>query len=357
MNVLQRYLTKTLLETTLIATLIILGLEIFIVFLGELRDIGHGNYNLPSAFIYVLLDLPTKLYMLFPMIGLLGILLGLGLLASHHELIIFRTSGISIFQIDWMVIKIALIMIVVMTVIGEWAAPKLEQMADNYKIIKTSNGQIFKTIHGLWVRDENKFIHIDSVFSKNKLANITVYEFDKTHRLTKSFFAESAIYHKPEWLFKNAVESNVSEYEITTKSYPEIIIPLSLNPKLIQLSSNEPQDLSLKQLISYMDFLKNNHLKNSTYDLVFWQRVLRPFATLIMMLLAVPFVFGPLRSTTRSLRLLVGILLGFGFYILNQFFGPISIVYQFPPLLAASLPTLVFASLGGLLSYRANRYH
>jgi lipopolysaccharide export system permease protein len=89
--------------------------------------------------------------------------------------------------------------------------------------------------------------------------------------------------------------------------------------------------------------------------LAFWHRILQPLATLVMMLLAVPFAFGQLRSTTRSLRLLVGILLGFGFYILNEFFGPISIVYQFPPVLAASLPMLVFAALGIVLNYRVNQ--
>lgn len=357
MKILQRYLTKTLLETTLIVVLIVLGLEVFIAFLGELRDIGNGGYTLFSAFFYVLLELPARFYMLFPMLGLLGILLGLGTLANHHELIVFRTFGISIFQIDWMIIKIALLMIVMIALVGEWVAPRLEQIASNYKMTKTSNGQMLKTIHGFWIRDCNNFVHINTIFPKGKLIGVTIYEFDKTHRLIKSLYAQSAMYRKGDWIFKDVIESSLSERQVTKKHASEASFPMNLNPKLIQFSKDEPEDLSLKQLVSYMSFLKQNHLKDPNYNFAFWSRIFQPFATLVMMLLAVPFAFGPLRSTTPGLRLLVGILIGFGFYILNQFFGPISVVYQFPPLLAAALPTIIFGALAVLLNYKANCKH
>jgi lipopolysaccharide export system permease protein len=355
MKILQRYLNKTLLEMTALVFLIVAGLEVFILFLGELRDIGHGEYTLFSAFIYVVLDLPTELYMLFPMLGLLGILLGLGILANHHELMVLRVSGLSVFQINWMVIKIAIVMIVIMTLVGEWVAPRLERMADNFKIVKTSNGQMLKTIHGLWLRNQGNFLHIDAIFPKGKLAGVTMYEFDKNHRLTKSLFAQSAVYQKSHWLLKNVVESAITEQKVVTKNYLESTFPIRLNPKLLQLSKDEPEDLSLKQLRRYIRFLDENHLKDANYNFAFWSRVLQPLATLVMMLLAVPFVFGPLRSTTRGLRMLVGILFGFGFYILNQFFGPISVVYQFPPLLAAFLPTFIFGLIVLFFNRKANQ--
>jgi lipopolysaccharide export system permease protein len=68
-----------------------------------------------------------------------------------------------------------------------------------------------------------------------------------------------------------------------------------------------------------------------------------------MILLALPFVFGQLRSSTMGFRMFIWVMVGFVFYVLNQFVGPMSIVYQIPPALAAILPTLVFAFLGGVL--------
>ena len=43
-----------------------------------------------------------------------------------------------------------------------------------------------------------------------------------------------------------------------------------------------------------------------------------------------------------SMRVMLGVMLGFVFYMMNQLFGPITLVYQFPPILAAFMPSLVF---------------
>jgi lipopolysaccharide export system permease protein len=65
-----------------------------------------------------------------------------------------------------------------------------------------------------------------------------------------------------------------------------------------------------------------------------------------MMVLAIPFVFGPLRSSTMGAKLLLGASVGFGFHLANRFFGPLADVLHWPPELAAILPTSVFALIG-----------
>ena len=87
-------------------------------------------------------------------------------------------------------------------------------------------------------------------------------------------------------------------------------------------------------------------------ELIFWQRLFQPANTLLMMLLAIPCIFGPLRSSTMGAKLVAGIALGFGFYILNQMFGFVSQVYQIPPIMGATIPMLIFGSLGIVLMSR-----
>jgi lipopolysaccharide export system permease protein len=81
---------------------------------------------------------------------------------------------------------------------------------------------------------------------------------------------------------------------------------------------------------------------------------MQPFATLVMIFLAIPFIFGPLRSVSMGLRIMAGVIVGFGFYILNQFLGPMSQVYQIPAVVAALVPTMVFAMLGAFLLFLRN---
>ena len=67
-----------------------------------------------------------------------------------------------------------------------------------------------------------------------------------------------------------------------------------------------------------------------------------PVSVIAMMLLAASTVFGPLRSVPMGARIVAGVILGFGFYVANQVFGPMSLVYAVPPLLGALLPSLLF---------------
>jgi lipopolysaccharide export system permease protein len=80
--------------------------------------------------------------------------------------------------------------------------------------------------------------------------------------------------------------------------------------------------------------------------LIFWKKILMPVSVVIMVLLGIPFIFGPLRQSSLGLRLLAGIVIGFIFYLSSEIFGPLSLVYAFPPFLAAAAPLVLFAGAG-----------
>ena len=43
-------------------------------------------------------------------------------------------------------------------------------------------------------------------------------------------------------------------------------------------------------------------------------------------------------------RVILGVLTGFGFFVSNEVFGALSLVYHLPPFMGAALPSLVFAA-------------
>ncbi len=110
---------------------------------------------------------------------------------------------------------------------------------------------------------------------------------------------------------------------------------------------------SIPQLYSYIKYLHYSGLRANKYEFLFWQRVFQPLATLVMILLAIPFIFGPLRTVPMGLRIIAGAVTGLGFYIINQFTGPIAVVYQLSPLVVAIMPTLLVTALGIVLLLRA----
>lgn len=352
MKILPLYITKNILQTTGLVLLVFVGLQLLIMFIAELNYIGSGHYGLWQAVCFIILDFPEQFYQLFPMAALLGCLLGLGALASHSELIVMRASGISIGKIVQSVLVAVCVMVLVITLIGEVIAPYATRQANQYKAIALSGGQALPTIHGLWVRNQNTFIHIKDVLPGGVLHGVTRYRFDKAHHLKEASFAKTAEYKQHAWYLYQMVASFLSTQTVHAQHIAKMRWHIHLNPTLLTMSKRDPASMDLFALQHYIHYRVRNGLNANNFKLAFWQRLMQPLATLVMMLLAIPFIFGPLRNVSIGLRLMTGIMLGFSFYLVNQFFGPMSMVYQFPPFLAAILPIAVFAAVGLLFTIR-----
>lgn len=353
MNILTQYLARTIIYTMGIVLAALAGLEVFILLISQLKDIGTGHYNLLQALGYALLVLPGKLYSFFPMAGLVGALLGLGMLASHNELIIMRASGLSLTQITYTILKISLVIVLIATLIGELIAPPLQARAEKQKAYAISSGQALSTGQGTWVRDGSAFFHIQAIKDSRHIEGVSRYVFDDQHRLTLISFAKKAYYYKKQWVFEDIIQTQITDQRTRSAHIEKMTLNLALNPNLVKIAAIEPINMSLRQLYQTMRYHARNGLHVASYSLAFWQHLCQPIASLVMMLLAIPFIFGPLRAANIGLRLLAGISVSFSFYILNEFFGPVSLVMQLSPVLAAILPSIVFAIIGMILMARA----
>lgn len=359
MRILNRYIALTVITSSVLVMLVLFGIESFIKLVEELKDIGRHGYGLKEALTYTSLQLLGELYRLFPMAGLLGCMLGLGGLANHHELIVMRVSGVSLLKITWGVIRAALLMLIVVVVVGEGLAPRAEKLANHVKTTALTNGQALRTDDGIWLRSGQSFMHIQRFLSDGRLQGITRYLFDENRYLVSTDFAVSAVF-KPypngehgHWLFFDVYQTNfLAGHRHGIMHFPERDWQVTFEPRLLALMRITPSQQTLFNLHSHIDDRLQNGLNVKQYQFVFWQRLFQPLATLVMICLAIPFIFGPLRSVSAGLRMVVGIIIGFCFYTLNNFFGPFSMVWQMPPLLAAVLPTLLFTLAGLLVAWR-----
>ena len=344
-TILQRYIAKTVILTTLLVVLVMLGLAYFISFLGELHYIGVGNYGVAQAALHALLELPFNLYQFFPMLVLIGGLMGLGTLASHQELLVMRTSGVSYKGIVGAVLAAAIVLIIFSLLIGELLAPRAHYLADQHKSIAESKGQAVVTASGVWLHEKNNFFHIDRVVKLHHLEGVTRYEF-AGHQLLATYYAKAMDYTNKEWKLHDVVKTIFVQGGTRSQRVAETKWDLGLNPNLLNIGLIEPDEMPLTVLISYTRHLVKNGLQSAEFQFNLWKRIFRPLTILVMLLLAIPFVFAAPRSVTMGLRIVLGIVVGFVFYIFNALLGQICVVFQLSPLIAALIPTLVFA-LGG----------
>ncbi|CFR19170.1 LPS export ABC transporter permease LptG [Yersinia kristensenii] len=342
-GVLDRYIGRTILNTILMTLFMLVSLSGIIKFVDQLRKVGQGDYSAVSAGMYTLLSIPKDIEIFFPMAALLGALLGLGTLATRSELVVMQASGFTRMQIAASVMKTAIPLVLLTMAIGEWVAPQGEQMARNFRAQQMYGGSLLSTQTGLWAKDGSDFIYIKRVSGDNELTGVNIYHFDKQDRLLSVRYAATATFEGNLWRLSQVDESNLSNPNKVTGSQTLTgEWKTNLTPEKLGVVAMNPDSLSISGLHDYSKYLRQSGQESSRYELNMWGKIFAPFSVAVMMLMALSFIFGPLRSVPMGVRVVTGIFFGFVFYVLDQIFGPLSLVYNIPPVIGALLPSILF---------------
>ena len=345
MKILDLYIARTLVSSSALCLLILTGLSGIIKWVDQLRVVGRGSYTMLDAGIYVLFLIPRDIEMFFPMAVLLGALIGMGMLASGSELVVMQSAGLSRFQITLSAMKTAVPLMLMIMVLGEWGAPAAERRANELQAFKVSGGSLIKSSRGIWAKDGALFVNIGEVENINSLRNITLYEFDSTLTLVKTIHAERGIYSNDHWRLIDVRQTDLTKDKVTLTDLTLYRWESTLTPDKLSVVSVKPESLSIQGLIGYLDYLKVNNQDSGRYELALWRKVMQPVTVAVMMLVALSFVFGPLRTVTMGARVLLGVIAGFTFYISSEIFGPLTLVYGLPAFLGAMMPALIFSSV------------
>lgn len=351
-KILDLYIARTLLGTITVTLSVLIGLSALIKFVEQLRKIGEGDYDMLAAFIYVLLSLPRDLEQFFPMATLLGGLIGMGVLASNSELVVMQAAGMSRWNIINSAMKSTLVMILAVMAVGEWVTPFSETKAKQLRTEAISGGSLFSSDKLVWAKDGDRFVSIGQVISQDSLKDVSIFNFNSDLSLQSITYAKNSTYDGDGWWLSNVEVTQFTETQVSVDYTDRMRWNSTLTPDKLGIVAVKPEALSITGLLDYVNYLDNNDQDPSRYELALWRKIFQPISVGVMLLMALSFIFGPLRSVTMGARVIMGVLTGFGFFILNEVFGPVSLVYQLPPFLGALLPSLLFAAVAGLMLRR-----
>lgn len=349
-GILDRYLARQVIAGSLLVAMLLAALTSFLVLVGQFDDF-YGSYGIWEAIQYTLLSMPQQTYELLPMSVLLGALLGLGNLASGNELMVMRAAGISTVRLGRSCLLGGLVLALLCLALGEFVAPHAARQANELKNSARMNRVSFLARGGIWARDGDVVFNVQQMVSADHLLGVSLYIMGEGERIERILVAKEAE-AEPEggWSLKNVRETRFGEEssgalgnEIETATHESLPWNSLLDTSLLRLFVVDPDVLSLRGLGQYIDFLKRNDLDVKRYEQAFWQKVVMPVSIMVMVVLALPFVFGPLRSVGTGQRVLFGVLIGVGFYLVNLTLGHSGLVFGLPPIFSAWAPTVLAA--------------
>jgi lipopolysaccharide export system permease protein len=340
-KIIDAYIAKSVLWSMRGVLAIFGSLDFIFALISTLEEPASGFWQ---ALQYVGMTMPRHFYDLAPYVSFIGALVGLGSLAGSNEIIAFRMAGTSVFRLFGAVSLPASVALIIAFLIGEFIAPNSEEAAEAFKARVRQGSDVTYLEGGHWYREGSLFMNAQAIVDDGTLINVEQFRLGDEGQLTLTRHASSGRFlgDSKGWQLDDVTETRFVDDRAETREARAVVWASEANPKLLSVQALvEPRSLSLFDLVGQIAYMRREALSAASYELALWSKAMQPVAILGLTLLALGFILGPLRQVSMGSRLTVGVLAGLGFKYLQDFFGPMTIVYGLPAWLAVGLPVIV----------------
>ncbi|MGH8114128.1 MAG: LPS export ABC transporter permease LptG [Rhodanobacteraceae bacterium] len=350
----------TVLGGLLLTWLVLTGLDTFIQFANQISGVGHGGYTLGKAVVYILLTVPRRAYQWFVFAALIGSLVGVGALASSGELTALRAAGMSKLRISLSAVGLVTVLMIGVFILGETAAPAGEQRAQEIQLQRSAGQLRIRQGSGLWARDGDDIINAKAALAhmvhgrpEVELADVRIFGFNEANELTSFRWAKLATQAGKSWVLDNVRDTRVSVAGAVSTTYKRLAWQTSLDPAVLEASVVHPEYLSLRDLSRNIAYLRANRQNPGVYRNAWWERVFYPIDTLLLVLCALPFGFGALRSGGLGKRLFLGVIVAIAWYFVQRAVVSTGTVFGASPLVVNLIPPLLLLAIAVVYYRRA----
>jgi lipopolysaccharide export system permease protein len=353
LSVLSRYLTRQFLGIFLPVLLSFVLLYIIIDTFDRMDIFLRHDATFGEAARYMLFKVPLMLTQITPPAVVVGVLLGLGLIARHNEIIAFRTGGISLVQTMVPIMVCAVAISGAALVWNETVVPycsRMFQYVNNVEIRERGMRGIFQE-REIWYHGGSGFYNIDYVDRASQTVHgLRIYRFadiDDGFRLRSVFVVPEAKWDRDRWIF--SPESSEQILDEATPRSREITGDSLLLPESVEdflEVQREPEELSYAALGERIADLTAKGIDASHYLVDLHLKLALPFANAVLAFVAIP-IAGRLRRHP-SIAAIVGIgaAVGFLYWVILGLATSLGQTGTLPPLLAAWSANVVYTLLG-----------
>jgi lipopolysaccharide export system permease protein len=336
---------RAIIAATALVLIVLLALAGLFEFIAELDD-TQGNYQTPRVILYTLLRLPQLAFEMLPVAVLIGSLLALGGLAANSEIIVMRSSGLSIRRLSGMVAITGFALLVFTGLLGEFIGPPLDYYARNMRLQARYEQEDDRLGNETWVRDGPVMLHLERVSAEFEFGAVYMFLLDENDGLAAIAKADnSGIDDDDRWILENLRETRFQDDGVRVVESSIAVESFNIDAEVLGISLVKPQSLSGQGLSSYISYLKRNSLDSRRYETELWYRIARTATVMIMPVLALAFVFGSLRTGGAGARLLIGVVIGLAYYLASEMLANSGQVFNLDPALVAWLPSLALAAV------------
>jgi lipopolysaccharide export system permease protein len=369
MRTARRYLASEIYRSSAVVLMALVGLFTFFALIEELDNVGT-QFTLLNLFYMQALALPTRLYDLLPIGLLIGAILALAGLAQRNELVILRVSGVSGMKLLIMLWIVTIPLVIGAFLLSEVVTPAAEIKTSEASMTLLGKSDGSRLNSGYWFKetdahDGKRIINISTLKTNGDVSGVTLYEFRKGQQLAAFSYAEQGHFTNGTLVLRQITETQIDATSVSAlanarkpdaplthiKTLPGRVLQTSLTPERLIARILTPERMSIIDLLDYIDYLKSNKLQTERQVVALWRKMAYPFTLLVMITIAAPIGFMQTRRGGVGSKVFIGILLGVGFFMLNQLALNVGMLSKWAPWVTALIPNLgaLALALGSLI--------
>ncbi len=344
MNKIFNYMFKKYIVGFFLTVIILVSINLLIIFLSEIKNLGVHDYNLEVLAQYVLLLIPQNFLDIFPYSLLIGSMIAFGSMAYHSEIIAMNAHGIGIKKTVLFIILQTFILATFFTFLGNHYSPNLSMHAQEIK-----NTALKKNVMGtdMWFKGNDYIVNTKSMITDKQLKDIEIF-YITDGKVSSILTAEEAFY-KNQWVLNNVQIVDIDANQKINKEIHNISTDQFIPFQILQSKFNKKRYLSLEDLYSNIIFYNDMGIYYEDHKVIFWQKILLPFSCSIIVFIGLPFLFVSIRSKNQSQRILFGILFGITYFVISSMIINIGLILSIPALLSVMISMIVFVLFGYFL--------
>ncbi len=353
LNILDLYVMRRLLVTFVFIFLSII-LVFYMVTIMELVDnVIKNEVSFFYVLKYVYYYTPEMIKFVLPVSVLTSVLLTFSVMSKNNEIVAVQVSGISLYRLALPAIILGLLLSLGFFYVQENVLPGANRNANKtMDIIRKRTTTEEQEFHKNWVvGNHNEF-----------------YFYDHLHVRKKQYIRFNMLYMDDNFAIKRRVAANAAYWETDNQlvlldgfervfeagrpkdsgTFAEKRITVEGGKELFTKKVKDYRYMNIEEMKDYITYLEENRSDTSRYEAQLHNKYAFPFASLVMVLIAIPFSFlmGK-RGTLYGIGVAIGISIVFwGAFGIFSALGATAVL---PPFVSAFGPLLIFSGLSTYL--------
>lgn len=346
MSIIDRYITREVLQYFCIILATIIGIYLVVDFFDETDVFLESGLSFPKAFFYFISKMPIAQFI--PVSVLLSILVALGLMNKNNEIVALKSGGVSIYYLLKPILVVGVIFFLVIIFLSEVVVPITKSRAEKIwaqESRKKSSATLKEK--DIWIKGYRLIAHIGYFNSSDKTINgITLNFFDEKFRVIRRLDVGKGVFKDDKWLLYDIVEQRLDKNNGGIFFHKILTEKLDFSPEELGTVAVKSEAMNVTELYDYIKRIESDGYDATKYRVDFYAKIAFPFVCIIMCIVGTGIALRVKAKESLPVSIVYGIGTIFFYWIFYSLCLSLGEGGALNPIFAALVPNLIFLCFG-----------